>query len=58
LRGHGVYIYSVRTESVKRQPIGKRETEFKELKGIRTGGSYRVRTPRVNSRLDWVKIML
>jgi hypothetical protein len=42
---------------VNREPIRKRETKFKELKEIRTGGSYRVRTPRVISRLDWIKIM-
>jgi hypothetical protein len=40
---------------VNRQPTGKRETKFKEQKEIRMGGSYRVRTPRISSRLDWVK---
>jgi hypothetical protein len=40
----------------KRQPIGKRETKFKKQKEIRTGGSYRVRAPRIrSSRSDWVK---
>jgi hypothetical protein len=40
---------------INRRPIAKRETKFKEYKEIRTGGSYRVRTPRISSRLDWVK---
>jgi hypothetical protein len=40
---------------VNRQPIGKHETKFKGKKEIRTGGSYPGKTPRISSRLDWVK---
>jgi hypothetical protein len=40
---------------VNRQPTEKRETKFKEWKEIRTGSCYHVRTPRMSSRLEWVK---
>jgi hypothetical protein len=43
------------SSKVSRQPIGKRETKFKEKKEMRREGIYRVRTPRSRSHLAWVK---
>ena len=41
------------SSKVNRQPIGKRETKLKEKNEIKTGGSYRVRTPNSRNGVDW-----